>query len=64
MSTVTAVYHTFPQSSLEQAENALKQHEAFMKTMDANDEKINQVIQYADKLADEGHYNADKVSVG
>ena len=32
-----------------------------MNTMDANDEKINGVLQNADKLADEDHYNADKV---
>ena len=35
--------------------------EGFMNTMDANDEKINGVLQNADKLADEDHYNADKV---
>ena len=49
------------QTSLEQAENAIKQMEGFMNTMDANDEKINGVLQNADKLADEDHYNADKV---
>ena len=46
---------------MEQAENAIKQMEGFMNTMDANDEKINGVLQNADKLADEDHYNADKV---
>lgn len=51
------------QASLEQAENSIKQHESFMSTMDANDDKINQTIQYADKLAEEDHYNADKVSI-
>lgn len=35
--------------------------EGIMSTMDANDEKINGVVQNADKLADEDHYNADKV---
>lgn len=49
------------QTSLEQAENAIKQHEAFITTMDANDDKFNQVIHSADKLADEDHYAADKV---
>lgn len=49
------------QASLEQAENTIKQHEAFMNTMDSNDEKINQAIQYADKLEEEEHYNAEKV---
>ncbi|XP_067941733.1 spectrin beta chain-like isoform X2 [Watersipora subatra] len=52
--------HVDRQASLEQAENSIKQHESFMSTMDANDDKINQTIQYADKLAEEDHYNADK----
>lgn len=46
---------------MEQAENSIKQHEAFMTTMDSNDEKINQVITYSEKLYEENHYNADKV---
>lgn len=32
-----------------------------MNTMDANDEKINGAIQYSAKLAEEEHYNAEKV---
>ena len=50
-----------PQHSLEQAENLIKQHEAFITTMDANDEKINNVLQFAQRLIDENHYAADKV---
>ena len=49
------------QHSLEQAENLIKQHEAFITTMDANDEKINNVLQFAQRLIDENHYAADKV---
>ena len=29
--------------------------------MDANDEKINNVLQFAQRLIDENHYAADKV---
>ncbi|XP_015125014.1 spectrin beta chain isoform X2 [Diachasma alloeum] len=48
-------------SNFEQAENMIKRHEAFMTTMDANDEKINSVVQFAARLVDEGHFAADKV---
>ena len=30
--------------------------------MDANDEKINSVLQFAARLVDEGHYAEDKIS--
>ncbi|XP_013410395.1 spectrin beta chain-like [Lingula anatina] len=51
------------QTSLEAAENLIKQHEAFITTMDANDEKINLVLQFAERLVDdENHYAADKIS--
>ncbi len=49
------------QHSLEAAENLIKQHEAFITTMDANDEKINNVLQFAHRLIDDGHYAGDKV---
>lgn len=39
----------------------IKRHEAFMTTMDANDEKINSVVQFAARLVDDGHFAADKV---
>uniref|UniRef100_A0ABD2X9X6 Spectrin beta chain n=1 Tax=Trichogramma kaykai TaxID=54128 RepID=A0ABD2X9X6_9HYME len=48
-------------SNFEQAENMIKRHEAFMTTMDANDEKINAVVQFAARLVDDGHFAADKV---
>ena len=45
------------QHSLEQAERLIKEHEGFITTMDANDEKINNVLQFAGRLVDEGHYS-------
>ncbi|XP_043588838.1 spectrin beta chain isoform X3 [Bombus pyrosoma] len=48
-------------ANFEQAEHMIKRHEAFMNTMDANDEKINSVVQFAGRLVDEGHFAADKV---
>uniref|UniRef100_A0A2I9LPT2 Spectrin beta chain n=1 Tax=Centruroides hentzi TaxID=88313 RepID=A0A2I9LPT2_9SCOR len=49
-------------TNLEQAENLIKRHEAFLTTMEANDEKINGVIQFAQRLCDEGHFASDKVN--
>ncbi len=49
------------QHSLEQAENLIKGHEAFITTMDANDEKINNVLQFAQRLTDENHYASDQI---
>lgn len=49
------------QSSVQAAENAIKKHEAFITTMDANDEKINAVLQFANRLMEENHYSADKI---
>ena len=43
------------------AENLIKQHEAFITTMDANDEKINNVLQFAQRLIDDGHFAGDKI---
>lgn len=48
--------------NLEQAENQLKRHEAFLTTMDANDDKINTIVQVADTLVAKEHYDADKIS--
>nr|CAD7595507.1 unnamed protein product [Timema genevievae] len=48
-------------TNLEQAENLIKRHEAFLTTMEANDDKINNVVQFAGRLCDEGHFAADKV---
>lgn len=49
------------QNSVQAAENAIKRHEAFITTMDANDEKINAVLQFAYRLIDENHFAADKI---
>ena len=38
-----------PPKSLEDAENAIKQQEAFITTQEANDEKINAVIMFANR---------------
>jgi spectrin beta len=42
--------------NLEQAENLIKQHEAFLTTIDANDDKINAVVQFATRLSDQQHF--------
>lgn len=49
------------QNTLEAAENLIKAHEAFITTTDANDEKINAVLQFANRLIEDQHYAADKV---
>ncbi|XP_039294197.1 spectrin beta chain isoform X2 [Nilaparvata lugens] len=48
--------------NLEQAENLIKRHEAFLTTMEANDDKVNAVVQFAGRLNDEKHFAADKVN--
>lgn len=49
-------------STLEQAENLLKRHEAFLATMEANDDKINGVVEFSRRLCDEGHFASDKIA--
>ena len=46
---------------MEQAENLIKQHEQFLTTMEANDEKINSVNQFGTRLLNDSHYAADKI---
>ncbi len=48
-------------TNLEQAENLIKRHEAFLTTMEANDDRINGVIQFAHRLNEEGHFDSDKI---
>lgn len=48
-------------STLDQADHMIKEHEAFLTTMEANDDKINSVVQFASRLTEEGHFDADKV---
>ena len=50
-----------PQANLEQAEEQIKRFEAFLTTMEANDEKLNGILQFAKRLTEEGHYAADKI---
>ncbi|KAI8432350.1 hypothetical protein MSG28_004761 [Choristoneura fumiferana] len=52
---------TEPPTNLEQAENMIKEHEAFLTTMEANDDKINSVVQFANRLVEEKHFDADKI---
>jgi len=48
-------------TSVQAAENLIKRHEAFITTMDANDEKINAVLQFANRLMEENHYASEKI---
>ncbi|XP_076252536.1 spectrin beta chain isoform X3 [Rhynchophorus ferrugineus] len=48
-------------TTLEQAENLLKRHEAFLATMEANDDKINSVVEFSRRLCDENHFASDKI---
>lgn len=47
--------------NLEQAESMMKRHEAFITTVEANDDKINAVCQFAGRLCDEGHPAVEKI---
>ncbi|KAI8116109.1 Spectrin beta chain [Lucilia cuprina] len=47
--------------NLEQAENQLKRHEAFLTTMEANDDKINSLLQVADTLVEKEHFDSEKI---
>jgi len=47
--------------ALEQAENLIKRHEAFLTTMEANDDKLNAIIQFAGRLMDEEHFASEKI---
>lgn len=40
----------------------IKRHEAFLTTMEANDDKINTVVQFSSRLCDEGHFAGDKIA--
>lgn len=47
-------------SSLEEAEELIKKHEAFLTSMDANEEKLRNVGNFAQKLNDEGRFANEK----
>jgi spectrin beta len=47
---------------MEQAETQIKMHESFITSMDANEEKMSSVLQFADRLTEEeDHYAGDKI---
>ena len=39
----------------------IKKHEEFEKRMNANDDKINQMMHFAQRLNEENHYASDKI---
>lgn len=47
--------------TLEGAEAAIKKQEDFMTTMDANEDKINGVMEAGRRLASDGNINAEKI---
>jgi len=48
--------------NLEQAESLIKKHEALLTTMEANDDKVNGVLQFAQRLVSEQHFAAEKIA--
>uniref|UniRef100_A0AAY4AYT6 Spectrin beta chain n=1 Tax=Denticeps clupeoides TaxID=299321 RepID=A0AAY4AYT6_9TELE len=53
--------HTEMPTTLEGAEAAIKKQEDFMTTMDANEDKINSVVEAGRRLASDGNVNAEKI---
>uniref|UniRef100_A0A8C5N0Q5 Spectrin beta chain n=1 Tax=Leptobrachium leishanense TaxID=445787 RepID=A0A8C5N0Q5_9ANUR len=53
--------HTEMPGTLQQAEAAIKRHEDFMTTMDANDEKIRTLVDSGRKLIQEQNVNSEKI---
>ncbi|KAK6300195.1 hypothetical protein J4Q44_G00282930 [Coregonus suidteri] len=53
--------HTEMPTTLEGAEGAIKKQEDFMTTMDANEDKINGVVEAGRRLASDGNINADRI---
>ncbi|KAM9068184.1 spectrin beta chain, non-erythrocytic 1 isoform X3 [Sarcophilus harrisii] len=53
--------HTEMPTTLEAAEAAIKKQEDFMTTMDANEEKINAVVETGRRLVSDGNINSDKI---
>merc|ERR1712241_673553 len=49
-------------TNLEQAEQLMKKHEALLTTMDANDDKVNGVLSFAERLLQEEHHAAEKIT--
>uniref|UniRef100_A0A8D0A391 Spectrin beta chain n=1 Tax=Sander lucioperca TaxID=283035 RepID=A0A8D0A391_SANLU len=53
--------HTEMPPTLEGAEAAIKKQEDFMTTMDANEDKINGVVEVGRRLASDGNINAERI---
>nr|XP_020851923.1 spectrin beta chain, non-erythrocytic 1 isoform X3 [Phascolarctos cinereus] len=53
--------HTEMPTTLEGAEAAIKKQEDFMTTMDANEEKINAVVETGRRLVSDGNITSDKI---
>merc|ERR1719278_1836917 len=49
-------------ANLEQAETLMKKQEGLLTTMDANDDKVNGVLSFAERLLQEEHYAAEKIT--
>lgn len=49
------------QNSVELVENQIRQHESFAATMEANDEKINAVMQFGQKLLEDGNFANERI---
>lgn len=48
-------------TTLEAAEGAIKKQEDFMTTMDANEEKINAVVETGRRLVSDGNINSERI---
>lgn len=53
--------HTEMPTTLDGAEWAIKKQEDFMTTMDANEEKINGVVEAGRRLASDGNINIERI---
>ena len=49
-------------ATVEAVKELIKKHEEFEKRMNTNDDKINQMMQFAERLNDENHYASDKIT--
>lgn len=61
MSQEYVLAHTEMPTTLEAAEAAIKKQEDFMTTMDANEDKINGVVEAGRRLASDGNINSERI---
>ena len=54
-------YFIVNQATVEAVKDAIKKHEEFNKKLDANDEKVDAVIDFANRLASHDHYASQKI---